>query len=366
MIEYAVRYALGSVCVAMALGSGLACSSDAAPARGRGGQAVRDGGAAGSAGGAGDAGRGGSFGNADAAAGSFAAPFDAAMPIPAENCNQDVDVVFVLDVSGSMIPPLTRLEAEVAKVDAALQTKNLPSPPHYGLVIFVDDAVMMNGGAPYPDIAALRAAVAAEINTTNLTAPRQASASITEANFSWPENSLDALHAAATMFQWRPVATTLRTIIHVTDASFWDLDAVSSAAGDPMLLEVAGPGGCSNTLVAFASTCTLTGSTHSYDETVSALRDNSIWVNTFAARTGGPPGVTAAPASHGAFRGVDVNVGIGFHEPYAGKPSLADSTGGLAWDIDAVYDGVISLATPITEAIAEAQCMEYPPLPPPE
>jgi hypothetical protein len=49
---------------------------------------------------------------------------------PGENCNQDVDVVFVLDVSGSMIPPLTTLVREVGLVDAALQTKNLPSPPH--------------------------------------------------------------------------------------------------------------------------------------------------------------------------------------------------------------------------------------------
>jgi len=362
MTEPSVGWAIRCACIAVALAVGPACSGDTAAARARGSQGAGTGGTAGSAG----SGGGSGFGNADAAAGSFADPRDAALPMQDDNCNQDVDVVFVLDVSGSMIPPLTKLEAEVAKVDAALLTKNLPNPPHYGLVIFVDDVMMMNGGAPYTDIAALRAAVTAEINTTNLTAPRQASASVTEANFSWPENSLDALHTAATSFQWRPVATTLRTIIHVTDASFWDLAAVSSAAGDPMMLEVAGAGGCSNTLVAFASTCTLTSSVHSYDETITALRDNSIWVNTFAARTGGPPGVTGSPPSHGAFRGVDVNVGIGFHEPYAGKPSIAASTGGLAWDIDEVFDGIISLATPITDAIAEAQCMEYPPLPPPE
>jgi hypothetical protein len=132
----------------------------------------------------------------------------------------------------------------------------------------------------------------------------------------------------------------------VTDASFWDLTAVSSAAGDPGGLE--------------ANTGNVT-STHSYDETLTALRDNSVWVNTFAARTGGPPGFPLSPPSHGLFRGVAVNVGIGFHEPYGGKPSIAGATGGLAWDIDAVYDGLISLATPVNDAIAQAQCVEYPP-----
>jgi hypothetical protein len=264
-----------------------------------------------------------------------------------KSCNQDVDVVFVLDVSGSMIPPLTTLKKEVGLVDIALLAKNLPSPPHYGLVIFVDDVVVMNGGAPYPDVTGLSAAVSAEIGTTNAVPTRQAGPG-GPVNLSWPENSLDGLYAAATAFKWRPAATTLRTVIHITDASFWDLTAVSSAAGDPGNLE-ANTGGVT--------------SAHSYDDTIAALRANSIWVNTFTARTGGPPGFPLSPPSHGLFRGVSVNVGIGFHENYNRKPSIAASTGGLAWDIDQVFDGVISLATPINQAIAQAHCTEYPPIP---
>lgn len=266
------------------------------------------------------------------------------------NCNQDVDVVFVLDVSGSMIPPLTTVVEEVGMVDAALLTKNLPNPPHYGLVIFVDDVIVMNGGAPYADIAALIAAVTAEINATNTNPARQAGPT-GRTNLDWPENSLDALHAAATQFQWRPVDSTLRTVIHVTDASFWDLTAVSSAAGDPMMLEANGAGYTS---------------VQTFDQTITALRDHSVWVNTFAAKTGGPPGFGLSPPSHGLFRGVNVNVGIGFHQSYDGKPSIAASTGGLSWDIDEVFDGVISLATPINQAIEQSQCMEYPPIPPPD
>lgn len=265
------------------------------------------------------------------------------------SCNQDVDIVFVLDVSGSMIPPLTKLEAEVDKVDAALLSKNLPGPPHYGLVIFVDDVVVLNGGAPYADITAVRAAITSEISTTNLMPARQAAAG-GPINLDWPEDSLDGLYAAATEFQWRDAANTLRTVIHITDASFRDLTKVSSAAGDPMMLETG------------AGTIT---SVHSYDDTIKALRDASIWVNTFTAKTGGPPGLNVAPPSHGAFRGVDVNVGIGFFEPYDGRNSIADSTGGLAWDIDDVFDGVISLSTPINEAVQDRQCVTYPPPPPP-
>jgi len=266
------------------------------------------------------------------------------------NCNQDVDVVFVLDVSGSMIPPLTFVQDEVAAVDAALQTKNLPTPPQYGLVIFVDDVLVHNSGQPYADVAAFTAAVSTEIMTTNINAPRQAVGGFD--NLNWPENSLDALYAAANDYAWRPVDTTLRTLIHVTDASFWDQDLVSSTAGDPMGLEA--PGTCTA-----GTPC----SVHSYDETIEALRAQSIWVNTFAAKTGGPPGATVSPPSHGAFRGSDVNVGIGFFEPYIGKPSIAASTGGNAFDIDEVFDGIISLATPINDSIANAQCMEYPPIP---
>jgi hypothetical protein len=307
-----------------------------------------DGGSAGSGASAGT----GSFGNPmeGVIGGTGAVVLDAgAIPIDGGSCNQDVDIVFVLDVSGSMIPPLTRLEAEVDKVEQALATKNLPGPPHYGLVIFVDDVVVLNGGAPYPDVTALRAAITSEIATTNLNPARQAGPT-GPINLDWPENSLDGLYAAATEFSWRDAASTLRTIIHVTDASFRDLTNVSSKAGDPMNLE--------------GGTAALT-SMHSYDDTIAKLREQSIWVNTFAAKTGGPPGATPSPPSHGAFRGVDVNVGIGFFEPYDGRNSIAVSTGGLSWDIDEVYDGVISLATPINEAVEDRQCVTYPPPPPP-
>ncbi|HEY2733911.1 MAG TPA: vWA domain-containing protein [Polyangiales bacterium] len=267
-----------------------------------------------------------------------------ATPIPATNpgsCNQDVDIVFSLDVSGSMGPPLTKLDNEVMLVDAALATKNLPSPPHYGLVIFVDDVMVMNNGMAYPTLDALRMELANQISMTSANSARQVDPN-GPPNFSWPENSLDSLYAAATQYQWRPDATTLRTVIHITDASFWDKMVVSSGA----MSEAPGPMDM--------------GSMHGYAETVAALRAAKIWVNTFTAMTGGPPDGMMSPPSHGQFRGTSVDVGKGFDEPYAGMPSIPMATGGFSWDIDDVYDGKISLATPINMSIEAHQCAVYP------
>jgi len=280
---------------------------------------------------------GNGFGN------SSAAPVQPAVPnVESDNCNQDVDIVFVLDVSGSMIPPLTKLEAESSLVDAALNAKALPSPQHYGLVIFVDDVQVMNGGMPYANVAALQAELQNQIDMTNANASRQVNGDPN--NLTWPENSLDALYAAATQFQWRPADSTLRTIILITDASFWDLTEPSSGSDVE-----ANPG-------LFPEQASM----HGYDDTVAALRSQMIWVNTFTAKTGGPPDGMTSPPSHGDFRGTSVDVGIGFFEPYRGKPSIPDATGGFAWDIDEVFDGKISLATPINQSIEVHQCAAYP------
>jgi hypothetical protein len=266
------------------------------------------------------------------------APMDAR---PDGHCNQDVDVVFVLDVSGSMTPELTKLSAEVGMVDAALQTKNLPSPAHYGLVLFVDDVVVMNSGNPYPTIDALKAEVDNQATMTSGNSGREVMGD--PLNFTWPENGLDALYAAATQYKWRPTATTLRIIFLITDASFWDGANPSSGADSE----------APNPLVDHKSM-------HSYMETINALRMNQIWGNTFAAKTGGPPDGMTAPASHGQFRGISVDVGKGFFEPYMGQKSIPDATGGSAWDVDDVYDGKISLGTPIQMSIEARQCAMYP------
>lgn len=289
---------------------------------------------------------------APAGAGSAGRGFDnpglAVVPIGPEppsdgSCNQDVDIVFVLDVSGSMIPPLTTLEREVSLVDEALKTKNLPSPAHFGLVLFVDDILVMNTGMAYADVEAVKTELRAQIQLTNQTPPRQLVVADAN-NLTWPENGLDGLFEAATKFQWRPAEKTLRTIIMITDASFWDLTAASSGHDSEV----------NNGIFPDHK------SMHDYDSTIAALREQKIWVNTFAAKTGGPPDGMMSPPSHGEWRGTTVNVGVGYFEPYKGKPSIAEQTGGFALDIDEVFDGKISLATPINEAVETQRCEMYP------
>lgn len=257
-----------------------------------------------------------------------------------DSCNQDVDLVYVLDVSGSMIPPLTNLLNEAYLVDEALGNKELPSPQRYGLVLFVDNVMVTNGGMPYEHIDALLAELEAQIALTNIDPGRQLNGQM--GNLTWPENSLDALYAAATEFQWRPAETTLRSIILLTDASFWDLTVSSSGHDSEVNLLFPQHAG-----------------SHGYDETIEKLREQMIWVNTFAAKTGGPPDGMVSPPSHGEWRGTSVNVGVGFFEPYAERPSIAESTGGFAWDIDEIYDGAISLANPINESIEVQECAVY-------
>jgi len=276
--------------------------------------------------------------------GNILLPPPMAAPATDGTCNQDVDIVFVLDVSGSMIPPLSTLEREVSLVDQALQTKNLPNPPHYGLVVFVDSAQTLNGGMPYAGVDALKAELRTQISTTQGDPSRQLGGAASD-NLTWPENALDGLWAAATEYKWREPGKTLRTIILITDASFWDLTKASS--GHMSELNTSG----------FFPTHV---SKHGYDETIAQVRMQQIWVNTFAAKTGGPPDGMMSPPSHGDFRGTTVNVGVGYFEPYAGKPSLADATGGAAWNIDDVFDMKISLATPINESIEARQCAVYP------
>ena len=281
----------------------------------------------------------GKGGNPD---GNLLLPPAMAAPAADGTCNQDVDIVFVLDVSGSMTPALGKLKSEVTLVDQALQTKNLPHPPHYGLVIFVDQAQTMNMGMAYPDIASLQAALQIEIDKTNMDNPRELVGDSN--NLSWTEDGLDGLYAAATEFQWRDPMKTLRTIIMITDASFWDGKEPSSGADSEKT---------NDTFPDHVSK-------HSYAETIAALRMQKIWTNTFSAMTGGPPDGKMAPASHGQWRGISVDVGIGYFTPYNNMGTIAGSTGGMAWDLDDVYDMKISLATPINMSIEAHSCAVYP------
>ncbi|MCA9712186.1 MAG: hypothetical protein KDK70_40495 [Myxococcales bacterium] len=233
---------------------------------------------------------------------------------PPAECGDDVDVVFVMDVSTSMGPFLDTLADEILVVDAVLQGFDLPSDPHYGLVVFVDDYLVLGGGAPYPSANALRNDF---ITWSNFTASNQQIGGGGNFNTTWPENSMDALWAASQLFAWRPAATTTRVIIHTTDDTFWNGPTVGNAV--PI--------------------------THGWTNTQSALQSEEIRVYSFAAEIGGQCEC--------------LDVSMGWFGPYQGHPSMADGTNGGIFDIDQVLSGAISLSEAISGAVAESICDPY-------
>jgi hypothetical protein len=233
---------------------------------------------------------------------------------PDEMCDQNVDIVFVMDVSTTMGPFFDKLEDEILAVHTALMQYELPNEPHYGLVVFVDDFTLVNAGVPYTDIDQLRTDFAEWNNFTSTNQQTKGGG----LNSTWTENSLDAIYSAAAGFQWRANADTLRMIIHTTDDTFWN--GPVSANGVDIL--------------------------HNYPETVDLLQSKEIRMFTFAALIGGQ--CDCDP------------VDLGFFTDYQGQPPIPMQTGGAAYNIDEVLAGVLSLSTAINTSIEDSYCEPYP------
>lgn len=232
----------------------------------------------------------------------------------AAGCTQSIDIVFVMDVSTSMGPFLTKLAQEMPAVDSAAKALNLASPPHYGLVVFVDDTLVGNSSQPYTDVSIIQSDFQSWANFTSTNSQVVASSS----NGTFPENSLDALYRAATEFAWRPKESTLRIVIHTTDDTFWN-----------------GPTSTDGVQVV-----------HNYTDTVKSLTDNQVRVFAFASLLGGP------------FETDDVSGG--WFQPYGGQKSIPDATGGGVFQLNDVMNNSISLSNSINQSVAGALCDPYP------
>ncbi|HVH98416.1 MAG TPA: vWA domain-containing protein [Enhygromyxa sp.] len=236
--------------------------------------------------------------------------------IDPEECLEDVDIVFVMDVSTTMGPFFDKLESEISAVHDALSAYDLPNPPHYGLVVFVDDFTLVNAGVPYTDVEELKADFA---YWNDFTASNQQ----TDGggyNSTWTENSLDALFSAAVGFQWRPKNSTLRMIIHTTDDTFWNGPTVGN--GIDIL--------------------------HNYPDTVDILQANEVRMFTFADLIGGQCECD--------------DVSEGFFTEFQGQPPIPAQTGGAAYNIGEVLAGILSLSQAITDSIDDSYCEDYPPV----
>jgi hypothetical protein len=230
-------------------------------------------------------------------------------------CQSAIDIVFVMDVSTTMGEFLGLMADEMLAVDAAIQALELPNPPHYGLAVFVDDAALLNGGAPYPNATALRDDF---IFWSNFTASNQQVGG-GNGNFTFTENSLDALYLAASDFEWRPEQTTTRLVIHTTDDTFWDGPTVGN--GVPIV--------------------------NGYAGTVQALQDAMVRVYSFADDIGG------------ACECQDVTPG--WSTPYMGMLPVPEATDGGVYAINEILAGSVSLTDAINTAVEESYCDPYEP-----
>jgi hypothetical protein len=231
-------------------------------------------------------------------------------------CMNNLDIVFVIDVSTTMGEFIGLLSDEILAVDTAVQALNLPQEPHYGLAVFVDDAQLLNDGNPYDDALALQA----DFDTWAAFTASNSQVGGGNSNFTFEENSIDGLWLAAEEFDWRPAGTTDRLVIHVTDDTFWDGPTVGNG-------------------VAIA---------HGYAETVEALQDNTVRVFSFADQIGG------------ACECEDVTPG--WSNPYLGMTAIPEATDGGVFDINQILSGMISLTASIDSAVENSHCDPYTPV----
>ncbi|HEY0138610.1 MAG TPA: hypothetical protein VGB85_31215, partial [Nannocystis sp.] len=211
-----------------------------------------------------------------------------------------------------------KLEDEILTVDDKLKTFDVLPDVHYGLVVFVDDAQIIDAGAPYLTVEDLKA----DFNYYWMFTQSNSQVSGDGFNGDFPENTLDALFIAAGGFQWRPVEDTLRLVIHTTDDTFGEQGAVQSGVTIQ----------------------------HTYDETVLALQDKQIRVFAFADND-----MTGGPADN-------EDVSMGFFTPYKGKTPIPEATDGGAFNINLVNKNELSLSAAINESVEQSLCELYIPM----
>lgn len=215
-----------------------------------------------------------------------------------------LDVVFVIDVSTSMGPAIGALRSGIRDVwDAA---SRLSPDARFSLIVFVDDALAVDGCAPFGSVDTLSTAFD---YWQSFCASNESPVSHAQ-NYDFPENSLDALQLAARSCSFRPGAT--RIVVHVTDDTFLER---------PMV----------------------------FSDVVPAQ-------STFAEVS---TSYVANELRFASFHGDEAYLPNGYAAPYNGAPSLVEVTHGASFSLPAVVRGELNMGEAIRAFIEAEYCTDF-------
>lgn len=262
------------------------------------------------------------------------------------NCTEDIDVVVVIDTSSSMDFVLDALQDELDGVVTA--SNELKAGAHFGVVFFQDNVLLdvsgdEEGGKVHLGAASMASAFAEvkSVYSDNDRNPADGPNGPTRQNPACEENSLDALHVAATQFPWR--ANAAHVVVVATDDTFLERpDNYGDGDGDGNTTDTfpfrEGDYPAATTLV----------------ETVTALKDKGIKVFSFS-RVANFERNTCSTLRR--FPG-KASVAYGWSEPYQGADPIPVQTGGKSYDLDQVKDGDVRLGDAINEIVLGARCSD--------
>ena len=175
----------------------------------------------------------------------------------------------------------------------------------FSLIVFVDDALAVNGCAPFASVETLSLAFD---QWQSFCASNESPVSRAE-NFDFPENSLDALQLAANACAFRPDAT--RVVIHVTDDRFLEPPSRFSGAIPAQ---------------------------YAYFEVAESYVASELRVASFHDEDRYPEGFSA---------------------PYSGMPGLVAATRGASFSLPAVVRGELNMGTAIRRFIEDEYCTPF-------
>ena len=262
-------------------------------------------------------------------------------------CTQDIDVVLVLDVSSSMGFVLTKLGAEIDGIVSA--ANKLKAGAHFGIVGFSDNAAFGLAGSDADGKVHTKASTLKKDFTTFKSVymnhdrnPGDGPNGPEQQNPICEENSLDALHMAASEFPWRPGAA--HVIILATDDTFLEFpDNYGDRDGDGKEDKTNFPREGD-----YPAKWTVAN-------TVQAVKDAKARVFTATRSSGSSCGTGRRHT------GDSGSIAYGWSKPYNDQDPIPEQTDGKNFDLAQIQSNKLDLADMINGVVLETHCKGDPP-----